>query len=91
MSHGFVTKNYLNSLESHLFMAMGSLNSQWNRICLLLFLATVASAIDVRDMNIDEYLNYINPPAVHKFQVISDLITFLNFFCICHVILYLIF
>jgi len=28
----------------------------------------VVFAIDVHNMNIDEYLNYVNPPAVHKFQ-----------------------
>eukprot|EP00253_Pinus_taeda_P030921 PITA_30921 len=46
---------------------MASLDCQWSLICLLLFLTAVASVTDVRDMNIDEFINFINPPAVHKF------------------------
>jgi hypothetical protein len=44
---------------------------------LFLFLAalTSAAAVDVRDMSIDEYINFVNPPALHKYQVISNLIT----------------
>lgn len=48
---------------------MASLHSQWPIVWLqLLSLTIVTFAINVRDMNIDEYLNYVNPPAVHKFQ-----------------------
>eukprot|EP00253_Pinus_taeda_P035222 PITA_35222 len=46
---------------------MASLDCRWSLICLLLFLTAVASVTDVRDMNIDEFINFINPPAVHKF------------------------
>ena len=62
-------------------MTMTSLDSQWTLSCLLLlFLANVASAVDVRNMTIDEYVNYINPPAVYKFQVSnSNLITSLKY------------
>jgi hypothetical protein len=48
-------------------------------LLLFLFLAAltsaVAVAVDVREMSIDEYINFVNPPAVHKYQVISDPIT----------------
>jgi hypothetical protein len=62
-------------------MTMTSLDSQWTLSCLLLlFLATVTTTIDVRNMTIDEYVNYINPPAVCKFQVSNlNLITSLKY------------
>eukprot|EP00253_Pinus_taeda_P008398 PITA_08398 len=48
---------------------MASLHSEWPLIWLqFLSLTTVTFAINVREMNIDEYLNYVNPPAVHKFK-----------------------
>jgi hypothetical protein len=46
-------------------------------LLLFLFLAALTSAVavDVREMSIDEYINFVNPPAVHKYQVISNPIT----------------
>eukprot|EP00253_Pinus_taeda_P016230 PITA_16230 len=35
---------------------------------LFLFLALFTSAVDVRQMSIDEYINFVNPPAVYKYQ-----------------------
>lgn len=69
-------------------ITMVFLHFQWTLMCLQLFVTVVAFAMNVHDMNIDEYLNYINPTTVHKFQVISNLITSLNFCNICYVIWY---
>eukprot|EP00253_Pinus_taeda_P008304 PITA_08304 len=35
---------------------------------LFLFVAASTSAVDVHEMSIDEYINFVNPPAVHKYQ-----------------------
>lgn len=35
---------------------------------LLLFHVALTSAVDVRELSIDEYINFVNPPPLHKFQ-----------------------
>eukprot|EP00253_Pinus_taeda_P008170 PITA_08170 len=35
---------------------------------LFLYFATSTFAVDVREMSIDEYINFVNPPAVHKYK-----------------------
>jgi len=34
----------------------------------LLLAALTSAAVDVRDMSNDEYINFVNPPTLHKYQ-----------------------
>eukprot|EP00253_Pinus_taeda_P019626 PITA_19626 len=44
------------------------MNSFFLFISLFSIHVALTSAIDVREMSIDEYINFVNPPPVHKFQ-----------------------